>query len=178
MAVVHLTPNPVIAVITPYALGVMADDSHKAAVGFNSDKKMIPRLNYYLYCVAIELTFKAAFLSKDCIKERKEFLRKKIGHDLIKAMEACKEDFDLSFLNSEDCELLVKINPFFKDKALEYFTGYMMGEMLMGHKNLPGLIDTENVSEKINIFLKDNNLFRNGETSYEPESAEGIIQFV
>ena len=167
--------TPAVAVITPYAHGLMADNSHKASVNFDSGSSTKPLLNYYLYCVAVELSFKAAILSKDCTDENKKVL-KNIGHNLLKALDKCEESFDLSFLDQSDREVIEKINPFFKNKALEYFTGEMMLSMLTGHKDLPKITDMKRVSEKINKFLNDNELFKDGSTSYEPVG--GWIHFI
>lgn len=166
---------PTIAVLTPLALAKMSNHFHVASEKHDTGDEKISLFRYYLFCVAIELGLKAAILSVDCTDEKKE-LNKKIGHDLLRAIEVCKEGFDLSFLDAEEVESIGAINNYFKGKDLEYFTLDMLISCLKGYKDLPSIESIESASTKINSFIHAQNMFIDAKTSQE--AGGGIISFV
>ena len=163
------------AVLTPYALARMSRHMFGAGRDYETADK-VPLVKFYLFCASIELGLKSAILATDCTKNRKDFLKSKIGHDLEKAIRECEKLYDLSFLERKDIEAIQAINPFFKGKGLEYFTLEMMSAALTGFKALPNLGDLQASAQKIQSFLEDNKHFIDGKTSERPKG--GLINFV
>lgn len=167
--------KPAMAVMTPYALARMSRDMFGAGKHYKTDDK-VPLIKYYLFCASIELGLKAAILATDCTSKRKKHLRSEIGHDLEKAVGECSKLYGLGFLKKSDLEVIRKINPYFKGKGLEYFTGEMMQAMGKGYKALPKVGELKATADKVQKFLKANKHFIDGKTSEKPNG--GIINFV
>jgi len=172
---VTVNVKPAMAVRTPDALARMSSHMFGAGRDYQTDDKM-PLIKYYLFSASIELGLKSAILATDCTKDKKDFLRLKVSHDLKKALKEYGKLYDLSFLSDADIEAIEKINPFFKGKGLEYFTTEMMGAALTGFKTLPDIDALLDAAQKTQDFLEQNKHFICGQTSEKPSG--GLINFV
>jgi hypothetical protein len=165
--------QPAKLIITPYALANLSDDLHNSSESF-SHRKRVPISNYYLYSISIELGLKAAILSADCTK-KKIGAMKKIGHDLEKLVNKHEETTNKQFFTSLERDAVCRINIYYKNKSLEYFTFEMKHQMLTAYKGLPKLKHLARASRKLNKLLRKNKNFLISETSDNPTS--GIITF-
>ncbi len=165
--------EPAIAAITPYGMATISEDLFKMASYFENDNK-ISLAQYYIYCASMEIGLKAAILARDCTKESKETI-KNFGHNLHTVKNKFEDLYD-PIWDKDDIKAIEKINPFFKDKDLEYFKINVMGEMLKGLKQFPSLDSIENAARKVNQFVNQEKFFINAKTSQKP--GKGFINFV
>lgn len=145
---------------TPYALAKMSNGLFRAVESYKEND--IPILKYFLYCASIELGLKSSILSVDNSKAAKDEIKNKVGHDLIKANNLFLiRNPNVIILNKNDLVNLAKINPFFKNKGLEYITVDVIVELMKGLSNFPDLKDIRNVAKKVNKYLQKNKLHIN-----------------
>ena len=141
--------------ITPYALAKISEAFYFASKNYQASE--IFTFNYFLYCASIEIGLKSAILSKDNSFENKKTVKQNIRHDLIKAIGKFEQYFNgQTIINSKDCESIKKINNFYKEKGLEYFTIDVITSAVNGGKGFPELSEIENISKKIVNFIKEN----------------------
>ena len=74
--------EPVMSVITPFALAAFSHDIFSMCAAYNDIPKGFLSKSY-LYCVSIELGMKAAIIAIDC-NDASKALIKTFGHDLIR----------------------------------------------------------------------------------------------
>lgn len=144
-------------VITPFATARMSSQMFAAAKAVDTGSEF-PRVKYYLYCAAIELALKAAILGRDC-SEQTKILVKGYSHDLERALDKCAAVYDLGFLTEDDKGVIRQINPYFRNKSLEYMTKDAMGAMLQAYKPFPELEYLEAAAKKLQDFLVSNEHF-------------------
>lgn len=145
---------------TPYALAKMSNGLFRVVESYKEND--IPILKYFLYCASIELGLKSSILSVDNSKAAKDEIKNKVGHDLIKANNLFLiRNPNVIILNKNDLVNLAKINPFFKNKGLEYITVDVIVELMKGLSNFPDLKDIRNVAKKVNKYLQKNKLHIN-----------------
>ncbi len=150
--------KPLIVTITPLALAIISDDFHNAAEKL-SIKDRISLVKYYLYLAAIERGLKAAILSKEFTKEKKGYLKNRIGHDIERLYQDFKKSFALDLFNKSDLKSLKKANARYRDKGFEYFDSDMLYQAAIGFKDLPSLEGIRSISKKVNAFLIRNKSF-------------------
>ncbi|MEA3054225.1 MAG: hypothetical protein QOG72_3128 [Sphingomonadales bacterium] len=170
-----LRAEPVIAVLTPYVLARSAHDAYCMTRDYVGDKSgWLMRL--YMFCVTIELGMKGAILAENCTAAVKAELKsRKIGHDLSKLHDKFLEIFPPIF-NQVQVEAIERINAYFRDKGLEYFTPTVMEQTLNGGRDIPSVDVMEEIAGKLDAFLKSHAYFIEGRTTDAP--GVGIIQFV
>lgn len=145
---------------TPYALARMSNGLFRVSESYKENDT--PILKYFLYCASIELGLKSSILSTDNSKAIKDKLKNKVGHNLIKAHNLfTKKNPSETILNSEDLISLKKINPFFKNKGLEYISADVIVELMRGLSGFPDLKDVRNIAKKTNKYLLKNKLHIN-----------------
>ncbi len=145
---------------TPYALARMSNGLFKATESYKEDD--MPTLKYFLYCASIELGLKASILSADNSKVANDKLKNKVGHDLIKANNLfLKKNSKEIILDNNDLVSLTKINPFFKNKGLEYITIDVIVELMNGLSKFPDLEDIRRIAKKVNMYLLNHKLHIN-----------------
>lgn len=148
--------------VTPHALAKMSnglfDVSEKCPDQPNAGA---PLLNYFLYCASIELGLKAAILSVDNSEAKKKLLRfKPNGHDLVNVHAQFQVDLpNRNVLGANDLGAIQKINPFFRDKGLEYVTLDVITELVTGMASFPELAEIRQAAAKVNEFLKSEEFF-------------------
>lgn len=144
---------------TSYALAKMSNGLF--IITESNKENDVLTLKHYLYCASIELGLKASILSVINSKDVKDELKYKIGHDLIKVNSLFIKKMKYSILDYNDLVTITKINPFYKNKGLEYITTPVIFELMTGTPNIPDLKDVKSVAEKINKHLLDNKLYIN-----------------
>ncbi|MFZ2886268.1 MAG: hypothetical protein WA021_00435, partial [Minisyncoccia bacterium] len=111
-----------LGVSTNFASYGMAKMSHGIFLASENYRATdVPLVNYLLYCLSVELGLKASILRLDNSKANKKILKEHTGHDLVKM----HSEFDLEYpsvLDDADGEALKAINPFYKNKGLEFMT--------------------------------------------------------
>ena len=152
--------KPIELRITPYALARISDDFHKCSTKYKPTN-FFPLTNYFLYLRSIELGMKAVILSKSCTKKDKDFIKLKIGHDLVKLVKSYKNKVDKDVLSTKEEGILRQINGFYKSKGLEYFTIEMIMSAARAYKNLPEIREVRDISIKINKLIRNNKYFIN-----------------
>ncbi len=141
--------------LTPYVLARISESFYFASKNYES--KEIFTFNYYLYCASIEIGLKSAILSKDNSFKNKKKIKNEIGHDLVKAICEFEQAFNGQIIiNQEDKENIEKINKFYKNKGLEYFTIDVLVSAVHGGKGFLELLKIENISKKVIDFIKQN----------------------
>lgn len=170
-----LNAEPVMAVLTPYAMARSAHHLFQMARAYNAKADATP-IRLYVFCVSIEIGMKAAILGEDCTEVNKQLI-KGIGHDLVKLNAQFETTFQNKLLDEDDIDALTKINPYFRDKGLEYFTTPMLVSTLKGRSDFPETNAIEAVARKVQEFLETRDFFIEGKTTQLP-SGEGIIQFI
>lgn len=145
--------------LTPFALAHISNDLFQSSQGY-TPKDHFPLVNYFLLLASVERGLKAAILSKECTKEMKEYLRRKIGHDLPKTHNKFSEYFDV-FLTKEDLDILRKVNGRYKEKGFEYFSSDMVVLAMRAFKALPSIGEVKRVAKKVNDFVQSNKYFIN-----------------
>lgn len=143
---------------TPYGLARISEAFYSTANNF--DKKDYFLVHLFLYCASIEIGLKACILSKDNSDCKKLFVQHKIGHDINKAI----KEFDKLFkgkinLKSENIENIKKINKYYKNKGLEYFTSDVIFSLANGGKDFPTPAELKIIGDIVNDFLKKNSYF-------------------
>lgn len=169
-----LNVEPVMVVLTPYAL---SRSSHHL---FNMGSLYVGEgdaflIRLYVLCAGIELGLKAAILGDDCTEDNKQLL-KTFGHDLLKLCQQFSTVHDAALLDDSDIQALMKINPYFRHKGLEYFTVPVLASALSAHKEMPEIEAIRTVAGKVDAFLAGNGYFIDAKTSQPP--AGGILNFV
>lgn len=145
---------------TPYALAMMSNGLFRVIESYKENDT--PILKYFLYCASIELGLKSSILSIDNSKAVKYQLKKKVCHDLIEANNLfLKKNPSQVILDSNDLISLAKINPFFKNKGLEYINTDVIVELMKGLSNFPDLEEIRSIAAKINKFLLMKKLYIN-----------------
>ncbi|MEZ4211065.1 MAG: hypothetical protein R3B39_02125 [Candidatus Paceibacterota bacterium] len=141
--------------IVPYALARLSEDFLGSSNNYHP-KTEIHIVNFYLLCVSIELGLKSILLSKGYSKKK----IKNFGHDLIKLV---KEYNKINNLNLEQKVLnpIEKINPYFKNKSMEYFKDDFILSILRGYKDLPSIKDLSFAANQINKIIKKEKYFIN-----------------
>lgn len=159
MADVVIEITPATWNMKPFGMARISDRFHIASErtldneGFN-----IP--NYYLYCIALEIAFKAAILSKNNSEPNKRYVWKTIGHDLLLAYDGFIRATGSRPLSDADINCVKKINRFYKDRGgMKYFPPEILYELVTGTKGLPPLEDLRTVSRKINEVLVANDFY-------------------
>lgn len=146
--------------ITPYAMAKISEAFYKTSKNYDSRDTLT--VNYFLYCISIETGLKAAILSRNNSKNMKEYLKKEIDHDILKLIIKFKEVFkNQKIIDSTDLDSISKINKYYKNKGLEYFTSDVICAFAHGCKDFPELSAIENISSSIVCFLEENEFFRN-----------------
>jgi len=141
---------------TPIALAKMSNGLFLCSTAHKAD---IVLLNYFLYCAAIELGFKASILSMDNSQAAKAAMRK-LGHDLAKVHQRFLDLFPrVELLDSDDQVALEKINPYYRKKGLEYVTADVLGELAAGLSSFPSPTEIQVVAQKVNTFLQQRRFF-------------------
>jgi hypothetical protein len=120
--------------------------------GFKSYDPTVPfsPAKNYLVCRSIELSFKS-FLSLK--SERHNDLKKKIGHDLHKALNKSKElgiQSTVRMSTEEESELM-KANEWYHRKGFEYFD---IQNIVAGRDTLPNLMVLLALAEKLVVTLE------------------------
>lgn len=154
--VIQVPPANLKLQITPYGMALMSDDLYQSSEGHRPSR--FPLVNYFLYCSSVELGLKAAILYVDCSEERLLELIK-IRHNLTKLLNMYKKIVSTDFFESHEELVLRKMNKFYKDKGLEYFTSVVIGEALMGYSNMPSIEGLKSVGTKVNAYVKDEGYF-------------------
>ena len=156
-----IEPKPAKAIITPYAMAKMSEDLHMSSKNYKPDR--FPLVNYFLYCASIELALKAAILSSD-FHESQLVELKNISHNLHQLINRYESVVQNDFLLNDEKQVLIKMNKYYKDKGLEYFTNVVMEQSLQAFKNFPDLNTLEKVSIKLNAYIVSNQYFINADT--------------
>ena len=147
----ELKPPVLVVAFTPFAMAKSSHHLFNMARGYQGDKvAWAPRL--YVLCAAIEIGMKAAMLGED-YSDANKGLMKSIGHDLDKLAERFKVVHGEGILAQENLDALSRINPYFKNKGLEYFSGEMLGQALRGFEDIPEVDAIVAVAEKVEAFL-------------------------
>jgi hypothetical protein len=116
---VILQVHDVVVHVDGYWLRHYATDFLAAAQAFEAPKNRFSPVRYYLICHSIELSLKSFLFSAGFKKKD----RKKLNHDLEKALDAA-EDKGLGEhleVTSNDRESLQKANKLYPKKEFEYF---------------------------------------------------------
>lgn len=114
-----LQPANVVAHVDGHWLRRYAEDFLAAAQAFQAPTNRFSPVRYYLICHSIELALKA-FLFTAGYKKKD---RKKLNHDLVKALSAA-EDSGLSQyfeITQQERESIEKANKLYPKKEFEYF---------------------------------------------------------
>lgn len=150
--------EPAVWVVTPYALAKFSHHTFEMASAYGREDRgsFVPKL--YFFCVSTELGLKASILAPNCNSARKTLI-KQLGHDLVEAVAVAKSECGVDLFTPEELEAVARINPFYRHKALEYFTSPMLGSMLRGYKDLPELETMQAVASKIQNHLGTHNHF-------------------
>lgn len=123
---------------TLYAL---ADEFYYAAVELekSENKNMMAKPSYYLYAHAIELAYKSFLFHHGATLD---FLKRRIGHNLEKALEKSKEKgFDGKLADDPKYTTTIKeLNKYYYTKEFEYMTKVA--------KTLPLLDDVKNAAQQ------------------------------
>lgn len=144
---------------TPFAQAKMSNGLFQCVEGYTATD--MPVLNYFLYCASIELGLKASILSTDNSPAKKRAMRRPIGHDLEMAYAAFETAWPATPLfDSADLVAMGKINPFYRQKGLEYVTMDVIVQLLHGLSGFPAMHDIRAVALKVNDFLKRHEFFR------------------
>lgn len=114
-----LQPSNVVAHVDGHWLRRYAEDFLAAARAFQAPKNRFSPVRYYLICHSIELALKA-FLFTAGYKKKD---RRKLNHDLVKALNAAEgnglsEYFQITHTERESVE---KANKLYPKKEFEYF---------------------------------------------------------
>ena len=141
---------------TPYALARLSNAIYNTTLHYDDDA---PIGEYLLWCISIELGLKAAILSKNNSKSRQKKNKNEIGHDLIKAGEAFHVKFGYKLFDKKDIQALNQINPYFKNKSMEYFEIETIVALMKGLSTFPDLNNIKTVATKVNKFLSENKYF-------------------
>lgn len=143
---------------TPYAMARMSDGLFNSSENYMSEMSI---LNFFLLSASIELGLKSSILSKDNSAGKKKAL-KTISHDLEKAYLEFQKDFNnQNVMDAQDLITLGKINPFYKQKGLEYITTDVIVALMNGLSSFPSLEELRRVATKVNSFLQMNKLYIN-----------------
>lgn len=96
-----------------------AEDFLAAAISSQTPKNRFSPVRYYLICHSIELAFKA-FLFAAGYKKKD---RKKLNHNLVKALRAAEENGLANYfeITRQERDSLVKANKLYHKKEFEYF---------------------------------------------------------
>lgn len=141
----------------------MAKVSHNIFLSSENHRAVdVPLVNYLLYCLSIELGLKASILRLDNSKKRKDYLKYKIGHDLqklLKDFEKCSLGRDV--LDEADRIALGQINPYYKNKGLEFITSELQVALLKGMSDFPNLGVLRLTAVKVDDLLKSNEFYIN-----------------
>lgn len=174
MANSTLKVQPIMGVITPYALAKFAHHMFCMARGYPVEGDAFLS-RQYLYCVAVELGLKGAILGNDCTNDKKKSLQN-MGHDLVKLDKHFEKIFGESLFDQEDKDAITMINPYFKGKGIEYFTPDVLESTLGGRSGMPSLANMERVAAKVEDYLAARNYIIDGRSSETPQG--GIIDFI
>lgn len=156
----------VLGVVTPLAMANISREFDAAARHHEPGDKLASLVTYYLFCVSIELAAKSAILATDCTLEmKKSVLKNEIGHDLVKAVERAEKAYDRQLLDAPQQAAVNAVSPYFKGKALEYFTELMLKQALKAYRDLPPLEDLAAASKALQEFVEENERFINAKSS-------------
>jgi len=106
---------------------------------------------YYLYCRALELSFKAFLLLNGVTK--KEIKAKALGHDLVRNLDRA-EGLGLSSVvsvSAQEREEVVKANAYYFDKDFEYAN---IMRAVRGYRDLPDLAVLDGLVDNLLIALR------------------------
>ncbi|WP_155986310.1 hypothetical protein [Thioalkalivibrio sp. ALE9] len=114
-----LQPANVVARVDGHWLKRYAEDFLAAAQAFRAPKNRFSPVRYYLICHSIELALKAFLFTAGYKKKN----RKKLNHDLVKALNAAEgaglaEHFQITH---EERQSVEKANKLYPKKEFEYF---------------------------------------------------------
>ncbi len=117
--VVTLLPHNIVMHVDGYWLRHYATDFLAAAKSFETPNNRFSPVPYYLICHSIELSLKSYLFSAGFKKKD----RKKLNHDLEKALQTAEENGLGSHLEitSFDRDALQKANKLYPKKEFEYF---------------------------------------------------------
>ena len=116
---VALQINSVVAHVDGYWLRHYASDFLAAAQSFEPPKNRFSPVRYYLVCHSIELSLKSFLFSAGFKKKD----RKKLNHDLEKALDAAENNGIGKHIEitSNEREIIRKANRLYPKKEFEYF---------------------------------------------------------
>lgn len=114
-----LQPSNVVAHVDGHWLKRYAEDFLAAARAFQAPKNRFSPVRYYLICHSIELALKA-FLFTAGYKKKD---RKRLNHDLVKALNAAEENGLAEYfrITDKERESIEKANKLYPKKEFEYF---------------------------------------------------------
>jgi hypothetical protein len=136
--------------LSPIGFLRYADHFYQAGESFECEDKFSP-VHYYLYCHSIELALKAFLLAKEIPIE---ILKKKIGHNLSKALKKARNlGIDkLILLTNEQEKQIINADKYYASKGFEYFKVY---NAVRGYSDLPNLEILRQICAEITKKLHD-----------------------
>ena len=163
MVDVIMQVEPTNLVLTPYAMARMSHHYFGMASAYDDEAhrdSFLPRL--YVLCVSIEVGLKAGILAHDCTAAAKDSLRK-IGHSPTAALDRAEALHAMSILSPEERAELGSIEPFFKRKDLEYFSGPMIHAAATGFQDVPNVAKIQAAAQSVNAWLGQHDFFSNAD---------------